>query len=390
MKYVKAIILLAFLLAPGRAPAITGDAAEFKKLADDVYAFIGKSNDANAMAIVTAQGVVVVDTGNNPPETRSLQKFIQSVTTQPVRYVVITQNHGDHAGGTPLFSPPATVIVHDRVAKDWAAMKSYQVKSWRQRFPERADALKGISPLDSVVSFSDRMTLHVGGKTIALVYVDDTYNPGDVAVWLPESGVMHAGFVGYRERHPDIRPDYSHGTTWGMLKQLEVLSALKPKILVPAHGPLGDVTDLHVLTDYLLLARQKVRTMMQSGMALDAIEKQFDMREYRGWDRANHFPAMATTIYRELRGEGPDLVPLTDRKARVTIERIAEEGRFLTVTTDDGRELQLRAAGDVVFDGIADRSALRPGMRLVVDYLEPADGKAPLGFDITELAVERN
>ena len=38
---------------------------------------------------------------------------------------------------------------------------------------------------------------------------------------------MHAGFVGYRDRHPDIRPDYSHGTTWGMLKQLEVLSALQ-------------------------------------------------------------------------------------------------------------------------------------------------------------------
>jgi len=340
--------------------------------------------------IVTQQGVVVVDTGNNPPETRILQKFIQSVTTQPVRYVVITQNHGDHIGGTPLFSPPATVIVHDRVAKDWAAMKSYQVKSWQRRFPERADALNGIGPLDNVVSFNDRMTLHLGGKTIELIHVDDTYNPGDVAAWLPQSGIMHAGFVGYRERHPDIRPDYSHGTTWGMLKQLEVLSALKPKIMVPAHGPLGDVTDLHVLTDYLLLARQKVRTMMQNGMAIDAIEKAFDMREYKTWDRANHFPAMAATIYRELKGEGPERVPLTDRRARVTIARIAEEGRFLTVTTDDGRELALRAAGDVVFEGIADRTALKPGMRLVVDYLEPADGKAPLGFDITELAVEPN
>ena len=390
MNYVKAIILLALLFTPISARAITGDKAEFKKLADGVYAFIGKSNDANAMVIVTTQGVVVVDTGNNPPETRLLQRYIQSVTTQPVRYVVITQNHGDHVGGTPLFSPPATVIVHDRVAKDWAALKGYQVKSWQRRFAERTDALKGVSPLDTVASFNDRMTLHLGGKTIELIYIDDTYNPGDVAVWLPDSGVMHAGFVGYRERHPDIRPDYSHGTTWGMLKQLEVLSALKPKIVVPAHGPLGDVTDLHALTDYLLLARHKVRTMMQNGMALEVVEKQFDMREYDGWDRANHFPAMATTIYRELKGEGPEVVPLADRTARVTIARIAEEGRFLTVTTDDGRELQLRAAGDVVFEGIADRSALKVGMRLVVDYLEPADGKAPLGFDITELAVERN
>ena len=82
---------------------------------------------------------MVVDTGNNPPETRLLQKFIRSVTDQPVRYVIITQNHGDHTGGTPLFAPPATVIVHDRVAKDWASWKPHQIKSWRTRFRERAE-----------------------------------------------------------------------------------------------------------------------------------------------------------------------------------------------------------------------------------------------------------
>jgi cyclase len=378
------------LFAPLGAYAMTGDKAEFQKLADDVYAFVGKSNDANAMAIVTTQGVVVVDTGNNPPETRILQKFVQSVTTQPIRYVVITQNHGDHSGGTPLFSPPATVIVQDKVAKDWAAMKDYQVRSWQKRFPERAEALKGISPLDTVVSFSDRMTLHVGGKTIELIYIDDAYNPGDVAVWLPESAIMHAGFVGYIGRHPDIRPDYSHGTTRGMLKQLEVLNALKPKIVVPAHGPVGDATALHRLTDYLLLARQKVRIMMQQGLPRDAIEKQFDMHEYKNWDRGAHLSATAATIYRELKGEGPEIAPYKERTAHVTVAKIAEEGRFLTVTTDDGKELHLRAAGDVDFEGIKDRSELAPGMKLKVIYLEPAEGTAPLGFDITELELERN
>jgi cyclase len=339
---------------------------------------------------VTTQGVVVVDTGNNPPETRILQKFVQSVTMQPIRYIVITQNHGDHTGGTPLFSPPATVIVQDKVAKDWAAMKDYQIKSWQKRFPERAEALKGVSPLDTVVSFSDRMTLHVGGKTIELIYIDDQYNPGDVAVWLPESGIMHAGFVGYIGRHPDIRPDYSHGTTSDMLEQLEVLGALQPKIVVPAHGPVGDVTDLHRLTDYLLLARRKVGTMMQQGLSLEAIEKQFDMHEYNDWDRGAHLSATAATIYRELKGEGPEIAPYKERTAHVTITKIAEEGRFLTVTTDDGKELHLRAAGDVDFEGIKDRSKLALGMKLKVIYLEPANGNVPLGFDITELELERN
>ena len=389
MRCFRLFIPFILLFAPLGAYAMTDDKAEFQKLADDVYAFVGKLNDANAMAIVTTQGVVVVDTGNNPPETRILQKFVQSVTTQPIRYVVITQNHGDHTGGTPLFSPPATVIVQDKVAKDWAAMKDYQVRSWQKRFPERAEALKGVSPLDNVVSFSDRMTLHIGGKTIELIYIDDQYNPGDVAVWLPDSRIMHAGFVGYIGRHPDIRPDYSHGTTSDMLEQLEVLSALKPKIVVPAHGPVGDETALHGLTDYLLLARQKVGTMMQQGLPHEAIEKQFDMHEYKDWDRGAHLSATAATIYRELKGEGPEIAPYKERTAHVTITKIAEEGRFLTATTDDGKELHLRAAGDVDFEGIKDRSELALGMKLKIIYLELAEGNAPLGFDITELELER-
>jgi glyoxylase-like metal-dependent hydrolase (beta-lactamase superfamily II) len=239
-----------------------------------------------------------------------------------------------------------------------------------------------------VVSFSDRMTLHLGGKTVELIYVDDAYNPGDLAVWLPEEGIMHAGFVGYIGRHPDIRPDYSHGTTAGMLKQLDTLSALKPKIVMPAHGPVGDITTLSTLTDYLLLARQKVRAMMQQGLPLEAIQRQFDMHEYKEWDRGQHLSATAVTIYRELKGEGPEVVAYAERTAVVRIDKITEEGRFLTVTPEDGRQLLLRTAGDVNFEGIKDRSELKPGMKLKVIYLEPTKGEAPLGFDIIELDVE--
>src|SRR5881396_3481779 len=153
-------------LAPRPGLAVTGDKAEFKKIAEDVYAFVGKRNDANALVVVTAQGVVLVDTGNNPPETRLLRNFIKSVTKQPVRYVVITQNHGDHTGGTPLFAPPANVIVHERVAKDWGSWKPYQIKSWRKRFQEREEALKDFHPMDTVVTFNDHMTLNLGGKIL--------------------------------------------------------------------------------------------------------------------------------------------------------------------------------------------------------------------------------
>jgi cyclase len=384
---VLATVLSGILAAGGLARAITGDKAELKQVGDGIYAFIGKRNDANAMVIVTGEGVVLVDTGNNPPETRILQKLVQSVTSEPVRYIVVSQNHGDHVGGIPLFSPAANVIAHERVYEEWMKWKPFQIKAWRKRFAERAGVLAHVNPTDTLLTFDDHMTLHLGGKTIELIYVDDRYNPGDVAVWLPDSGVLHAAFVGYITRHPDIRPDYSHGTTSGMLKELEALIALKPKVVVPAHGPLGDVTDLHALTDYLLSAREKVRTMMSRGLSLPDIEKQFNMSEYQGWDRDQHFPWMAETIYRELKGEGPQIVSSIERTVQATILKIAEEGRFLTVDADSGEEVRLRISTETDFEGIADRSGLQVGMNVTALYQIPQGANAALGYDVEELDV---
>jgi cyclase len=375
-------------LLPHSGLAVTGDKAELRRLAPDVYAFIGKRNDANALVVVTAQGVVLVDTGNNPPETRLLQGFIRSVTEQPVRWVVITQNHGDHIGGTPLFSPPATVIVHERVAKEWASWRPYQVKSWRKRFRERAAELRDASPLGNVVSFKDGLTLHLGGKLVELIYVDDPYNPGDVAVWLPQSGVLHAGFVGYIDRHPDIRPDYSHGTTAGMLKQLDALRPLNPRVMVPAHGPIGTARDLDVLRGYLLAARGKVRDMMAKGMPLDAITKSFTMSEYKGWDRESHFEWLAETVSRELKGEGPQQVRIVDRETSGTIVRAEDEGRRLVVRPSSGSDLRLRITADSDIDGAAtDRSQLEPGMKVKASYRVPEGFNPALGYDVMEMTV---
>ena len=382
MKRVLSRVILVLLLSwPISVRAITPDKPEFKKLADDVYVYVGKLNDANAMVVVTSQGVVLVDTGNSQPETRNIQKYIQSVTSQPVRYIILTQDHGDHIGGTPLFSPPATVILQERVAKHWAQWKPNAVQAWQKRFPERAEILQNFHPLDATVSFSDHMTLRLGGKIMELIYVDDIYNPGDIAVWLPQSGVLHGGFVGYKERHPDIRPDYSHGTTWGMLKQLEALIALQPKAIVPGHGPVMDSKDLQAMVDYLLIARQRVRGMMEQGMTLEAIRKEFHMNEYKGWDRTIHLPVMAAAIYRELKGEGPEVSPVVEKKVEGKITSTQEEGRYLTVVSSDGQQILLTISSADI-EGIPDRSHFRVGMKLTATYEERKDRNETLEIKV--------
>jgi cyclase len=385
MKRIAALAIFALAVCwPLRVGAITPDQPEFRKLAEDVYAYIGKLNDANALVIVTSQGVVVVDTGNSPVETRNLQKHIQAVTQQPVRYVILTQNHADHIGGTPLFSPPATVIAHERVAKAWAQWKPNVVQAWRKFFPERTAALRNFHPLENVMTFTDHMTLRLGGKTIELIYVDDPYNQGDVAVWLPESGVLHGSMAAYKERHPDIRPDYSHGTTAGLLKFLEAMIPLQPKFVIQAHGPVGDTKDLQAMVDYLLIARQRVRGMMDRGMSEPAIRELFHMNEFREWDRAAlHLPVMAAAIHRELRGEGPEIIAAPEKQLRGRITKVVDEGRYLTVAAESGEEIALRVGGLVDIEGVPNRTQFKVGMRLRALYEQQKEWN-----EVLEIRVE--
>ena len=54
------------------------------------------------------------------------------------------------------------------------------------------------------------------------------------------------------------------------------------------------------MVDYLLLARRKVRSMLDQGFMLPAIEAEFHMKEFSDWDRTEHLAWEAATIYREL------------------------------------------------------------------------------------------
>jgi hypothetical protein len=172
-----------------------------------------------------------------------------------------------------------------------------------------------------------------------------------------------------------------------MLKQLEALLALKPRIVVPSHGPLSDVRDLQNMVDYILLARQKVRVMMDRGLGLPEIVKGFDMNDYKGWDRASHFDWMAETIWRELSGLGPIVTKSAERDVSGVVTKVAEAGRNLTLAAQ-GREIRLRVSSGTNIEGVADRTQLREGMKVTATYIEPENFNAALGFDLVELGVQ--
>src|SRR5436309_4052814 len=74
------------------------------KVADNVYTYEDFHAGAEKFTttdlfVVTASGVLVADGQGSPAATRGLVDAIKQVTDQPIRYVVICSDHGDHTGG---------------------------------------------------------------------------------------------------------------------------------------------------------------------------------------------------------------------------------------------------------------------------------------------------
>ena len=69
------------------------------------------------------------------------------------------------------------------------------------------------------------------------------------------------------------------------------------------------------------------------------------------------------------------------------VEKAVQDGRFVTVKAQDGTELQLRVTADTDVAGIADRTLVRPGMRLSALYQIPEGVNPALGYDALEMTV---
>ena len=147
------------------------------------------------------------------------------------------------------------------------------------------------------------------------------------------------------------------------------------------------VRDLQRMVDYLLLARQKVRVMMDKGVQLPEIIKQFHMNEFEGWDRTSHYDWMGETIWRELQGMGPIIVKRIERETKGVITAVREEGRYFTVDAGGGKEVRLRIGSDSNIEGVADRTHLKVGQKIAASYEEPQEFNPALGYDIIEVTV---
>src|SRR5215510_10626029 len=124
-----------------------------QKLADGVYVHTGKGYDSNSGIIITTEGVIVIDTGQNPIESRDIMATVKKLTPMPVRIVIDTEPHGDHTTGHFVF-PAAGGGDSMRGAERAAPMR---IQNMAAISPQMRDALQGYKFVAPHIEYRDKM-----------------------------------------------------------------------------------------------------------------------------------------------------------------------------------------------------------------------------------------
>jgi glyoxylase-like metal-dependent hydrolase (beta-lactamase superfamily II) len=310
-------VLTVSLLVTGRAqtggPIVSG-AHRFERVADGVYYATpsGSMNvGANSPILVNEREAIVVDSEITPAAARAIVADLKAITDKPVRYVIDTHYHYDHAFGNQVFDADAQVIIgHDNTRKRLStpeSMRQYTFLNSVNPIPERVEALKkrittetdpaqkstlerqvanSLAYLEQVkevkvtppnVSFDKTMTLVRGAREIRLIYLGRGHTDTDVVVYLPKERIVATGDL--MESVISYAGD-SYPEEW--IATLEKLKELDFDTVMPGHGVVFKGKDkITAFQKYLRDVIAQVTALRKQGLSAEDAAARVDVTAYR-------------------------------------------------------------------------------------------------------------
>jgi glyoxylase-like metal-dependent hydrolase (beta-lactamase superfamily II) len=275
-------------LKRGLAP---GDIPRTIKVADNVYTYEDfhagdeKFTTTN-MFVVTDAGVLVADGQGSPAETKGLVDAIAKITAQPIKYVVIGSDHGDHTAGNASFPAAVTYIIHPTSK----AILERSANGWK--------------PPANAILVSDRHPLKLGSESIEVLFLGRAHTGGDLNVYLPRQRILFMSEVFLNRVFPAMRSAYP--SDW--LKAIDRAEAMKADIYIAGHGftESGPVSREELVSYHKALRAviDEATRLHDRGLSVDDAIKQANFGEYSSWTLArSQGPIAIRKVFEELSGK---------------------------------------------------------------------------------------
>ncbi len=224
-----------------------------ERIADNVYSFQSEVYaQVTAGAVIGPNWAVLIDTLALPEEALAIRDFIEQELNVPVRYVINTHGHADHAWGNCFF-PGAMVIGHP-LCRQYLDTKGRASLEETRRNNQSFRNVKLVLPQ---ITFQDGdLNLRVGKKTLTLFPLPG-HSSDNIAVLVEEDRVLFAGDTAMP------LPYIVDGDADEMVASLKKIGKLGLENIVQGHGDIvlrGEIDNyIKENLNYLSSIRKVVR-----------------------------------------------------------------------------------------------------------------------------------
>jgi glyoxylase-like metal-dependent hydrolase (beta-lactamase superfamily II) len=281
----------------------------FVKLSDNAYAYTAEG-DPNSGVIIGDDSVMVIDTTATPLMAQSLIKHIRSVTSLPIKYVVLSHYHAVRVlGASAYFAEGAEQIIASKGTYELIVERGAQdMQSEIERFPRLFAGVESVPGLSwPTMVFENEMTIFMGKLEVKLAHIGMGHTKGDTIAWIPSQRICFSGDLveyGAAAYTGDAQLEEWPAT-------LEALRAFGFEKLVPGRGealttPQQVNEGIDYTRDFVTTlfdsAREAVAAQMTLAETMTHVRKQMDPKFGHVFIYEHCLPFDVTRAYDEAKG----------------------------------------------------------------------------------------
>jgi glyoxylase-like metal-dependent hydrolase (beta-lactamase superfamily II) len=253
---------------------------------------------SNETWIIFKDYVVVVD-ANFPKEAADVIAAIKKTTDKPIKYVLDTHHHGDHAYGNAVWAKEGAKIIAQRNCD--RLLKTNGPKLWEEAaaLPKGREDLRTSELKQVDIPFDEKYVLEDDTQRVEFLFLGHAHTPGDAVAYLPKHKILCTGDACVNGAFNFM--GHSNSASW--IKVVEKMEKLDVKLVCPGHGPLTGREVFVKQKRYFADMRTQIQKGIDDGKKLEDIK--LDMAWYKDWTGkdANAIPDNIKHVYSELTGK---------------------------------------------------------------------------------------
>ena len=299
-------------------------------LKDNLYVITGLGG--NVSFLTTNDGVVVVDAGTVKNDGHIIQNYVKEITDKPIKYLILTHYHYDHAQGVGGFPDNTIIIGHENVSKNlnhfgpWVlenyhkkmvvdqinalknkmdSLKSIKDDNWQNVEKEYNSQLQELEYVNETflltpeITFKDEMIIALGEDTVKLIYPGRTHTDCSIFVEFTEQNVLVTGDFFFNKCMPYI--DFNANCdTENWIAQAKKYANKQYDYVVPGHGEITKPNELIEQANYLTDLKKEINELVKQNKSLEEVQQKVKMTNYSHYDFQFMLGSGIDAVYKEL------------------------------------------------------------------------------------------